>query len=262
MCIAALAWNPGSAEPLLIAANRDEFRARPALPLARWDEGDIVGGRDLAAGGAWLAVRDAQPGTALRFGFVTNIRAPSVARGDLRTRGELVPAYLRAETSPLEHARSLCRDRHRYAGFNLLLGVIAADGAELVFLNSLEAAPRVLAPGLYCVSNATLDTPWPKVRRLRQALAHARAVHDRAEREQRLWRILADPTPAADAELPSTGLPVKWERALSSIFIASKDYGTRASTLLSVARDGRAWISERTWLIDRPPLQTTLVLGG
>jgi uncharacterized protein with NRDE domain len=261
MCVAAFLWNPDASEPLLLAANRDEFRTRPSAPLARWAEGDIIGGRDLASGGTWLAVLRGSDGLTVRFGFVTNIRNPALRKASAPSRGHLVPRFLRGAHSPIAHLHDLVERAGEYEGFNLLAGELGPRGATLAFMNSVEARPRVLPPGLYGVSNASLDTPWPKVVRLRQALAHARAEREPGQREARLMRILSDRQRAPESLLPSTGVPVDWERALSSVFIDRPEYGTRASTLVSIEAGGRVSMLERTWHANGSFTDARLVLS-
>ncbi len=250
MCVAAFLWDPDAAEPLLLAANRDEFRARPSAPLARWEEGDVVGGRDLASGGTWLAVLRGDDGLTARFGFVTNIRNPALRKAGAPSRGPLVPRFLRSAQSPVAYLDGLSVHAGEYDGFNLLVGEVGPVGASLAFLNSLEGRPRALPPGLYGVSNASLDTPWPKVVRLRQALAHARAEREPSRRESRLLRALANRQHAPDSELPRTGVPIEWERALSPIFVDRPEYGTRASTVIAIDAGGQVVMLERTWSAD------------
>jgi len=105
---------------------------------------------------------------------------------------------------------------------------------------------RVLAPGRYVLSNHLLDTPWPKTERLRQALAPYPSDALRQSLPA-VFEALADPRPASDDALPRTGLPLAIERMLSSVFIQSPDYGTRASTVLAIGVDGRAIFSEQSF---------------
>ena len=93
MCVAALAWRAHPRWKLLAIANRDEFHARPAAPLARWDNG-IVAGRDLEAGGTWLGVSEAG-----RFALVTNFRLPGYPKPGMASRGGLVTGWLAGEPS-------------------------------------------------------------------------------------------------------------------------------------------------------------------
>lgn len=232
MCLIVFAWRPGHALPLLLAANRDEFHARPSLPLAAWEDApSIIGGRDLLAGGTWLGVRPDG-----RFAALTNIRIGGQPAGR-RSRGELVERYLRGELAPADYLAGLSAGIEDYAGFNLLVGT----ARELWHFNSQSATPRRLEAGVYGLCNADLDTPWPKLRRARTALATRLELAD----TESLLQLLDDHERAPDAELPSTGVPLEWERLLSSVFIASSEYGTRASIALLRWQNGALDIHER-----------------
>lgn len=234
MCLIVLAWRPGHAQPLLLAANRDEFYERPSQPLAEWlDLPGVIAGRDLQAGGTWLGV-----GPNGRFAALTNIRDPGQAQGS-RSRGELPVAFLAGSHSVEDFLHHLHEQRRHYSGFNLLLG----DNQQLWHYNSLTGRATPLAEGVHGLSNADLDTPWPKLQRAKQALHNG--LHE--PQPQMLLKLLADPTRAADAELPQTGIGLTGERLLSSVFIASHTYGTRASTALIVNADGSRVLAERTF---------------
>lgn len=234
MCLIVFAWRPNHELPLIVAANRDEFYERPTLALGRWlDAPDIVAGRDLQAGGTWLGI-----GAAGRFAALTNIRAPGTPTG-ARSRGELPERYLRGQLTPHAYLTELAGHLEHYAGFNLLVG----DEHELWYLNSHAAVPEQLGPGLHGLSNAALDSPWPKLLRARDAM---QGHMDEPDAEE-LLQLLNDPALAEDAQLPKTGVPYEWEKRLSSIFITSADYGTRASTVLIRRADGSAEITERSF---------------
>ncbi|SER02879.1 Uncharacterized conserved protein, contains NRDE domain [Azotobacter beijerinckii] len=234
MCLIVFAWRPGHATPLVLAANRDEFYARPSLPLATWPEAPGVhAGRDLEAGGTWLGV-----GPGGRFAALTNIRDPAQAQGR-RSRGELPAGFLLGELSPAAYLAQVAERVRDYSGFNLLAGT----AGELWFYHAREAAPRRLPAGLYGLSNASLDTPWPKLRRAKAALADCLETPEAGC----LLAALHDPQPAPDAELPDTGVGLASERLLSSVFIASANYGTRSSTALIVAADGTRQLVERSY---------------
>jgi uncharacterized protein with NRDE domain len=232
MCLIVFAWRPSHALPLIVAANRDEFHVRPSRGLEAWEDApQIIAGRDLQAGGTWMGV-----GAAGRFAALTNIRAPGTPLGE-RSRGELPERYLRGELSPQAYLTELTGHLEHYSGFNLLVG----DAHELWYLNSTTGTPEQLSAGIYGLSNAALDSPWPKLLRARAAL---HGCIDAPEADT-LLQLLSDPQPAADEELPSTGVPYEWEKRLSSVFIASPDYGTRASTVLIRRADGSTEIIER-----------------
>ena len=227
MCLLALAWRQRRDWPLLLAGNRDEFHRRPAAPLARWPQG-FVAGRDLEAGGAWLGAREDG-----RFAVVTNYRDPLDAAARPRSRGDLVVDFLAGEGDAGAFARDVATRKADYRGFNLLLG----DAGSLWYVGSRVDAARPLGPGIHVLSNHLLDTPWPKAVRLRGRFEAALAQADPAAR---LFDALADRAQAAEHELPATGVPPEWERALSAAFIVAPGYGTRCSTLLALApRRGR-----------------------
>ncbi|MGM3389377.1 NRDE family protein [Stutzerimonas stutzeri] len=247
MCLIVFAWRPQHSVPLIVAANRDEFYDRPSLPLGHWqDAPGVVGGIDLQGGGTWMAVTERG-----RFAALTNIRDPSAPTGS-RSRGELPAQYLRGDLSPEAYLIEVSGFLEHYSGFNLLVG----DRDELWYLNSREATPRKLAAGVYGLSNAALDSPWPKLRRARAAL---QGCLDTASCET-LLQLLSDPSTAEDEELPDTGVSQELERLLSSVFIASADYGTRASTVIIRHADGSTEVVERSFDAKGPAGETRIVL--
>ncbi|MNG86358.1 hypothetical protein D3C81_1343720 [compost metagenome] len=234
MCLIVFAWRPGHALPLIVAANRDEFYARPTQALAAWaDAPGVYAGRDLEAGGTWLGV-----GPQGRFAALTNIRDPGQALGP-RSRGELVAGFLQGELGVEAYLDQVASRSAQYSGFNLLVG----DGQRLGYLHARDPAPCLLEPGVYGLSNAGLDTPWPKLVKARSALEGLLHRPD----PQRLLALLGDAEPAPEAELPETGVGLATEKLLSSVFIASQNYGTRASTVLIVDDQGKRQIIERSY---------------
>ena len=234
MCLIVFAWRPGHAQPLVVAANRDEFYARPAKPLAQWvDAPQVFAGRDLEAGGTWLGV-----GANGRFAALTNIREPHKPPSR-RSRGELVSDFLSGNQSIGEYFADVGRRSVEYAGFNLLLGT----GDQLWHYNSRDVAPQLLEAGIYGVSNAGLDTPWPKLLKAKAALAEI--IND--PQPQALLALLNDRQTATFSDLPDTGVGLATESLLSSVFISSPSYGTRASTALIVNADGSRLMVEHSF---------------
>lgn len=237
MCLLFVALDAHPAHRLVLAGNRDEAHARPTAALGWWtDAPNVAGGRDLEAGGAWLGATRAG-----RWATVTNVRDPGSIRPDRLSRGALVADFLRGTEAPGAYAARVQEERDRYNGFNLLVG----HGAEAWIASTRRERAERLGPGVYGLSNDTLDTPWPKVVRGR-ALFEA-ALGDRPADPDRLLALLHDETPAPDADLPETGVGLALERVLSPMFIAGERYGTRASTALLLDRDGGGRIAEQTW---------------
>ena len=238
MCLILLAHDAHPRYRLVVAANRDEAYARPTAPAAWWaDAPGVLAGRDLLGGGTWMGITRGG-----RFAAVTNFRETAPPPPDAPSRGHLVGGFLRGADAPDAYLRALAPRAGEYAGFNLLVG----DGEELrYFGNRGEGEARTVDPGVHGLSNALLDTPWSKVERGKAGLAAALA--DRGEVDpEALFRVLWDAEPAPDAHLPDTGVGLERERTLSSPFIRSPEYGTRASTVLLVGRDGRVRFVERT----------------
>lgn len=235
MCILLFQWQPDSELPLILAGNRDEFYARPT-EAARWRD-DIFCGLDLRAGGTWLGVTRSG-----RFAAVTNFREPlqEPAPG-IRSRGDLPLGFLQdANISAEAYCREIERTQNNYGPFNLLVG----DRHQLWYLSNRGAAPQPVAPGLHGLSNGLLDTPWPKVARGKQLLAHAIG---QGASEADLLALLTDRHQPDASELPQTGVPDALEKLVAPIFIESAQYGTRCSTLLWLPPSGEPRISEHRW---------------
>ena len=237
MCLLTLALDESRRFPLVVAANRDEFFARPAARLGWWtpEPGatQILGGRDLDAGGTWLGLSAEG-----RLGLLTNVRDPSRQDPSAPSRGRIVPEWLAArERVDQFWMRTALAG---YNGFNL----IAADFAlgECYWASNNGSHPQRLERGVYGLSNAGLDTPWPKVvalkARTREAVAESASIDELAAR---LFEALADRSVPGDSALPDTGIGLDKERMLAPAFIRSPDhaYGTRCSTLIITERVNR-----------------------
>ena len=241
MCLAVLALQAVPGIPVLIAANRDEFHARPTLPAAAWpDAPDIHAGRDALAGGTWMGVTRSG-----RFALVTNFREPGRQIAGAPSRGALVERFLRGGQAPGDYLSALHGRAQDYNGFNLIVGV----GGHAWYLSNRDGVPRALPPGVHALSNHLLETPWPKLARTRAAFERVLAQGPQPDLPG-LFAALSDRDPAADDELPATGLPLERERLLSSPFIVSPLYGTRSSTVLSLHADGCAQLFEKRYAPD------------
>lgn len=239
MCLIAFAIGVSKRWPLVIAANRDEFLNRPTLPLARWrsEAGtDIISGRDLRAGGTWLGLT---PGG--RLAMLTNVRGPASLAGET-SRGELVTRWLDSDVDAGGFMAQI--DAEAYGGFNLVLGDFKSSAWHWL---SNQPGPglesRALKPGIYGLSNGALDTPWPKTLALKKALHSALAAPSEVALEAELMAALKSRRRAAHEDLPSTGVPLALEEALSSAFVDFPEhgYGTRCSTVLVAQAVSAGW---------------------
>jgi uncharacterized protein with NRDE domain len=235
MCLIAFAWNAHPRWRLVLAANRDEYHARPSAPLTRWGDAPVLAGRDLEAGGTWLGV-DVHG----RCGVVTNVRNGTAAAAGL-SRGWLVTDWLRSGLDVPAHARVLRAAAADYRPFNLL----TFDAQDACYLgNRPEPHVQAVTAGVHGLSNADFNTPWPKTRQL-MARLQAWLNDGAADAVEPLFEALADEHPAPDDELPDTGIGLVLERRLSAAFIRGADYGTRASTVVLIDHAGSGLIVER-----------------
>lgn len=225
MCVIYIAFGQHPDHPLIMLANRDEYYARPSLAAAFWDDfPEIYAGRDLVGGGTWLGVNNNG-----RIAAVTNYRDPNAPAG-IVSRGQLVADYLRSNENPRDYLEKVMQSGSSYSGFNLIVGEISSRCEKLFCYSNRGEAIIELRKGIYGLSNHLLDTPWPKVEKGKERLRNLMGTG--AADDEQLFEILADETLADDAELPSTGIPLEAEKAISAVFIRTPYYGTRSSTLV------------------------------
>jgi uncharacterized protein with NRDE domain len=233
MCLIVFAWKVHPAHRLILAANRDEFYRRPSQGLHWWpDQPDILAGRDLQAGGTWLAT--ARSG---RFATVTNYREQQERASGLRSRGEIVTNFVSSDQSAREFNAAL--QGTRYAGFSLL----TAERDALRYVSNRGDAEVQLEPGVYGLSNANLDTPWPKLLRTRAALS--RLIETDEVNETSLLRLMIDRKPADIADIANDNVPFELARALTAPFIQTAEYGTRCTSILFWSYDENVSLTEK-----------------
>lgn len=233
MCLVVVAFDVASEHPLIVAANRDEFHARPTQEAGWWpDAPDILGGRDRQAGGTWLAMHRSG-----RIALVTNYRDAARPDPALRSRGHLVTEFLTGHRAPLEYLQQI--DPAAYAGFNLLV----SDSKRLAYLSNRGGELRELPAGIYGLSNATLDTPWAKVERSKARLADL--VATQSIDDTTLLRLLDDRQRGPASEVQSEHLPFATAHAVTAPFIVLPEYGTRCSTVIQAGRGGHWTFLER-----------------
>jgi uncharacterized protein with NRDE domain len=241
MCLIGLRFDETG--ECFIAANRDEFADRPTEPLQWWDEG-FLAGRDLQAGGSWLGVTRSG-----RFAAITNVRDPSLKESTkesakpAKSRGLLVTGYLAGLVSPEDYLQELKAGLFEPAPFNLLVGELTPN-PKLWWLGGRVREIQALPLGSHVLSNAELNTPWPKASALKGALDQHLARDPEIKTSVARW--LTNTTTADDKLLPQTGVSVEWERRLSAAKILGHDYHTRSTTLMHIV-DGQVHVEETSW---------------
>ena len=239
MCLAVFAQAVLPEWPLIIIANRDELHARATQRAEPWrDAPALLAGRDLQAGGTWLGMTSTG-----RVALLTNYRESGTRDAQAPSRGHLAEHYLRQEHSACEYLEALRQQNLAYNGFNLLVG----DETGLwYYSNRVTTGPCKVPQGVTGVSNATLDTPWPKLLRTKRRVAEHLHEAQRPDQDY-LFEIFQDTTRAADHELPDTGVGIDREKLLGSPFIHNERYGTRCTTLIMQHRDGYALFYEKQY---------------
>lgn len=270
MCLIVFAYNMHPKYRLIIAANRDEFLNRATARLHKWKNPQgIIGGRDLQAGGTWMAVDPKA-----RFAALTNVRNPTSLKPNAESRGNLIPSYLLSGKTPMEYLKTLQNNSKRYNGFNILVG----DKNDILFFSTTDRQIIPIQPGIHGISNHTLNTPWVKVKKIKGAMQHLlkssqgksgpmepspsmggekQFLPDESQRDiidsngarikKTLFRIMQDREPAQDADLPDTGVGYALEKNLSPVFISMPGYATRSTSVILMDRNRHVDFSEITW---------------
>ena len=242
MCLIVFAWQVVPGAPLIAAANRDEFYDRPAAIAGSWPEHpQVFGGRDLKGGGSWMGITQEGP-AGPRFAALTNIRGPQERRTDAPSRGALVADFLAGDLTAPEYLAQVGERAEAYNGFNLVLG--DRDGLYWYSNRGGDDARngKQLSPGIYGISNALLDAPWPKVLSTKAQFA---SLLCQGAPEDAYFEMLTDTTRAPDQRLPDTGVALELERMLSAVCIESPGYGTRTSTVVKLYASAPAELIER-----------------
>ena len=239
MCLIFLAIDEHPDYPLIVAANRDEFYARETLPAHRWDNpAGMIAGKDVQGGGTWLGV-DEEHGIAM----LTNYRDPSNIREDAPTRGHLVTGYFNQRESPGVYLSEVERTGNEYNGFNLICG----NKEGYFYYGNYAEGVRQLTKGIHGLSNALIDDPWPKVESGKKAFREL--IHGGSPDPEAFIGMMFNDKEAPDNELPSTGVTLELERVLSPMFIKSKNYGSRCTTVIMVNKSGNVRMVERTYAV-------------
>jgi len=237
MCLIVFAYKSHQNYKFIFAANRDEFYERSTEQADFWEaQPELLAGKDLKAGGTWLGITKSG-----RFAAITNYRDLSNIKDNAPTRGLLVTNYLLGKLSSEDYYDSVISELSGYNGFNLILGKIN----NLYYFSTHTKGLRKLVPGVYGLSNAVLDTPWPKVEKSKNHLV--KLIKQNEVHAWELLSLLNDTVEAREKDLPDTGVGIELEKVLSSVFIQSPKYGTRSSTAVVIDNNNNVRFAEKTF---------------
>ncbi|KAK4424006.1 hypothetical protein Salat_1594000 [Sesamum alatum] len=249
MCIAVFIWKSHPIYPFLLLLNRDEYHNRPTTALRWWEDGEIVGGRDEQAGGTWLAcTKDG------KVSFVTNVREiPS--HSQVKSRGDLPIRFLKSQKSPKEFAEELMGEANQYNGFNLIVADLCSMTMFYITNRPKDDAPSIVqvSPGIHVLSNANLDTPWPKAQRLRHSFEDVvvqKCCDAEISMKEITEKLMTDTTKDDQEELLPHIYPPAFEYLLSAIFVEADTpggrYGTRSVSAVALETSGAVSFYERS----------------
>jgi uncharacterized protein with NRDE domain len=236
MCLLLLAYQYHPNYKIILAANRDEFYKRPALPLHNWkDHPELFAGKDLEGKGTWLGITKTG-----KLAVITNYRNMGSIKKDAPTRGKLVTDFLLNKIAAERYSDILIKTGNIYNGYNLIYGEID----NLYYFSNLKDKASKLSPGIYGLSNHLLDTPWPKV--VKSKREFSKILEEETPSKYELFEILLDNEIFADEELPDTGLPRDLEKMVSPIFTSTDEYGTRSSSVILIDQDNNVLFMEKS----------------
>ncbi len=238
MCLILFSYNNHPRYRIILASNRDEFYNRPTRQLDFWDNSAmILAGQDEKDKGTWLGVTPTG-----KISGITNFRSPNALKDKAPSRGWLVSDYLSGDKTPKEYLEKIMKFGKNYNGFNLLAG----DLNSMYYYSNMGEEVQEIKPGLYGLSNAFLDTPWPKITKGKVGLE--KIISDGNDLSlEKVFSLLNDKAIPHDNDLPETGVGLEWERMLSPIFIESDIYGTRASTIITIDGNCNIDVVEKTF---------------
>jgi uncharacterized protein with NRDE domain len=240
MCLITFAYHKHPKYKLILLANRDEFYSRATRKLKFWDTDgypDILAGKDLEAGGTWMGISKSG-----RWAALTNYRDPEWKLENPISRGKLVLNFLTSSNSIEQYVQVLNNEADKYLGYNILIG----NPDQIIYFSNYDKSPKTIKEGLFGMSNALLDTPWPKLNKAKMLLKES-VTKEYIDKEH-LFSLLHDDTEAPDNQLPNTGIPYKWEKAISPLFIKTNTYGTRSSSILLIDYLGNINFTERRFI--------------
>ena len=237
MCLIVLAYKYVPGIPLFFAGNRDEFYDRPTEKAHIWNtKPKMIAGKDLKAGGTWLGLT-----VNGKIAAITNHRNMNQNKPDAPSRGHIVKDALTSSNTTEHYLQELKSEAQEYNGFNLITG----SREKLFYFSNQTMQIKELKPGIYALSNALLNTPWPKAE---WAKDQFKQILDSGEHStSRCFSILKNEDTYPVKKLPETGLSSEMEKAVSAVFIKTEEYGSRCSTVVKLLNDHTFYFEERTY---------------
>lgn len=238
MCLITFAYEIHPKYRLILVANRDEFYQRPTAAADWWTEyPNLLGGKDLKGQGTWMGFNKNG-----RFAALTNYRDGFNDKKNAPSRGDLVKDFLLSNETALPHLTKLKTSANLYNGYNLL----TFDGQNLGYFSNQIETPQLLEKGIYGLTNSTLNVHWPKLDKAVSSLENL--IETENFSIENAFEMMQNRQKASDDKLPNTNVPIEWERLLSSMYIESKDYGTRCSTVFLLDYEGNYHFEERSYV--------------
>ena len=250
MCLTLFAWSYDPSSPFILLSNRDEYHHRPHQGAHFWsnDNEHIFAGKDLKSGGTWLGASKNE-----KLSTITNFREPC-HKTFAQSRGLLTLNFLKSKLSAALYLKNLQNSAHLFAGFNLLL----LDYSGLWYATNRQKKHgalyfKQLPPGIYGLCNHLLDTPWPKLSRMKGQFT--RLLNNKLADSQPMLNLMTDPWQPEKTKLPNTGMPLAYEQLRSSCFIQSPEYGTQFTSYIRLDNNQLQW-TERKHLPDKNTVRT------
>lgn len=238
MCLIVFSYKKYADYPFILAANRDEFYGRSTQTAHAWHTSPkIYAGKDEVAGGTWLGISENG-----RIAALTNHRKMDDIKEDTTSRGIIVKDFLLSKTKPRKYLTELQKIGAQFNGFNLIAGTFD----DLYYISNKKEGLFRIQPGIHAISNAFLNTPWPKTE---QATASFQIIlNEHGPDEEKLFKMLQNDSTYPVDTLPDTGLSKEKEKAVSSIFIETENYGTRSSSLVIADKKNSVRFIEKSYI--------------
>lgn len=234
MCLIVFAIHVSEEYPLIFLSNRDEFYQRPTQKMHWWEGDHILAGKDLQAGGTWMAIHKNK-----KIAAVTNYRDPKRNSPTAPSRGQIPVDILVNDIQDFQsYVLQQAAFWEQMNGFNLLY----FDGMRMHYYSNISKEIKTIEQGIFALSNAFLDTDWPKTIFAKQLLEEK--IHKKELSTEHLLSILTHQEYPEVSQLPNTGVGIEMEKMLSPIFISSPIYGTRTHSILTLDKTHDLQITE------------------